>query len=182
MSGCGTWQEVGPQAKGRSGRESSAAGFYVWPPLHFTYTYDILGLSPPLPVYNPWPLSQGNSSSHLSKGLAPGTPPDRTHPRAYTGPSGLAPERPRNGVTAAGCPHANLPAPMSALTDGPELLGRKLGVFYVNSLSTQSAGSVHWAQLCPGRGGEYPMVSVPGLRRERPGPQRLPNEGRQQLE
>lgn len=76
----------------------------------------------------------------------------------------------------------NLPAPMSALTDGPELLGRKLGVFYINSLSTQSAGSVHWAQLCSGRGGEYPMVSAPGLRRERPGPQRLPNEGRQQLE
>lgn len=61
-------------------------------------------------------------------------------------------------------------------------LEENLGVFYVNSLSTQSAGNVHQAQLCSGRGGEYSMVSVPSLRRERPGPQRLPNEGRQQLE
>lgn len=52
MTSCGTWQEVGLQAKGRCGRESSAAGFNVWPPLHFIYTYDILGLSPPLPFYN----------------------------------------------------------------------------------------------------------------------------------
>lgn len=63
-----------------------------------------------------------------------------------------------------------------------ELLGRKLGISCLNPLSTQSTVNVCWVQLCSGRGREHATASARGLRRERPGPQRLPNEGRQQLE
>lgn len=184
MTGCGTWQEVSLQAKGRwgagvrqlafmSGRHSTLFThmiFWAFLPLFLSIIHGRFNRVIPLANF-PWDRPLARPLTTLIRGLIGGL-----------GPSGLAPERRRNGITAAGCPHTNLSGPLPALIYCPELLGRKLGVSYINYLSAQSVGNVCWAQLRSGRGQEHTMVSVRGLRRERPGPQRLPNEGRQQLE
>lgn len=54
----GSWE------KGRCGSKSLVAGFYVWQPLRFIYTYDILGLPPP---------SSSIIHDHFSRVIPPAT-------------------------------------------------------------------------------------------------------------
>ena len=141
----------GSQEKGCSGSKSLVAGFYVWPPLQFIYTCDILGLPPrssiihdhfsrvipPDTFARDWPLAKPPAHAPLGMGTA--------------GPYAREGQKPR---LTAGCPHTSqfIPSLAPIRSHGPESLGWKLGVSCIDSRSIRSVGKALLAQSQPRQG------------------------------
>lgn len=175
---------VGRQEKGRCGSKGSVAGFYVWLPLRFIYTYDILGLPPPSPLLS-------IIHDHFSRVIPPATFA-RDWPLVSPLPTllwgwgwgwqGCMLERVRSSILAAGCQtqaNSSLPWPPSAHMAQRALDGN-LGFPALILLPSKTLERPFWLSPCPGRGHEDAIE--PCMRAGERKAEKLLNEGRQQLE
>lgn len=143
----------GAQEKGRSGSKSLVAGFYVWPPLQFIYTYDILGLPPRSSIIH----------DHFSRVIPPATFA-RDWPLASPlptllwgwGQQGLMPERVRSSVLQLAAhtqANSSLPWPPSAHMAQRALDGNS-GFPALILVQSEVLERPFWLSPSPGRGHE----------------------------